>query len=364
MTLFIPHYGAIGGAGKYISKLATSMAERTFIQFTGPYRDAYHFDKFPSKKIFDFLLKHSVVPLYSGIGFKARIYYLMKFLLCLIPLIFLLRSYSKKFSTYENFFLTSSIQLPLLMVLSTIFPHRRRIIIIQENICLDGVFGKLAICWLRKSSLIITITKSSQQELNSHGIDSILIINGFDNIDVNEREQIKYDAVYVGGDLKIKGYRQIISLFKLVSKTETIKIAMLGSYSSESVKEIKRLNIDAKNNSKLELIGKVPNCDTYYTQAKFLIIPITSPHFCRPAIEAGLHRKTFIITDLPNLEDFCISETNCINFEHGNLQSLFAAYKRLNNENERKTLEQNNFQFAMEYKSNHSVHLLFDRLGI
>jgi len=366
MNLIIPHYGRGGGAGKYIDFIYKSMSNVTDTRFAGYYSNQYVGKIFPTSRILDFTFNALTIPLYSGVKTRNIIFYIFRFLF-LFPFFYIFSyNFPKKTASFSSLILTSTIQLPLILLNFKILRKTKKIIFIQENIILDGLVGFICIFLLKRFDVVVAINSYEQKRLASKGIKTTLVRNNFD-FEVSELENNdinSYDAVYVGGELEIKGFLVVIDLFKKLSIKKRLNILLLGEYSKRGRKYIEKANKLAKNDSKLFLIGRVESCNEYYLKSKFLLLPIKSAHFCRPAIEVGLLRKTFIVTDLTGLSDFSIPNYNCLTFKPGDTNSFIEVFEKLLDDKLRNELERNNFNFSSKYIADSNIQEFLSKFEI
>nr|WP_283103671.1 glycosyltransferase [Shewanella gelidii] len=135
--------------------------------------------------------------------------------------------------------------------------------------------------------------------------------------------------LYLGGGQRIKGWDFIKEVFLNLSKEYNIEILCLGTFSATQKKEIECINTRMTNESKLTVLENVSDVKLFYSICDFVLIPIISPHFCRPAIEAGFFTKTYIIPDFSELEFFAKHEENCLKYQSNSFSSFSKSVCRL-----------------------------------
>lgn len=310
--LVIPHFNNTGGSGKYIVRMLNELlATEKNIFIGGQYSKDYVFDGLLYDSNLPSLLDSLKIPLYTGVKLKTKLFYILKCSLLIIFNIFALKKI-RAIRRYDGVILTSSIQLPIVLLLNALRLKQNLYLVIQENYRF-GLFEKGLLKALTNEKVkFIAITIEVHEKLIDLGLNSILIPNKF-NRPAFVREEKKYDLVYVGGDQKIKGSKFIEEL--QYSKSFRYKVIALG-YSGGLCKHFKGV-IEKKN--------FVEDVNRYYLVSKVLLLPISSYHFCRPAIEAGLLGVPFLITDFGSLydrSDYIKVGRNCLTFKKDNIADL------------------------------------------
>ena len=162
-----------------------------------------------------------------------------------------------------------------------------------------------------KNIRFFNISKTTHIHISNKSISTYYIPNFIDpEIFVSEESDIKYDILYTGGDLDIKGFSNFIKILKSLNDLDSnisFKIAVIGFYSQEKIQII---NENCNNKISITNFGLVSNVSKYINKSRLVIIPIGAPHFCRIAIESGLLNKTFIVNTRFKDLDF-ITENNC-----------------------------------------------------
>lgn len=371
MILFFPHYNSSGGAGKYIISLANEFRKKNIkIYFSGFYKKEYEYDILEQSSNLEWIFNRFIIPNYKGVSLFVKLFYLIRCIL-LIPLMLIYNVTSKlNLENVKVVVLTSMIQAPLLYFLRSFSPKISFVLLIQENAVFDGFFGRLFIYFYKFADVIVCIDSNSFREFVNYKLNPVLILNSFDdynNLSSTSNYEILYDAIYVGGGNEIKGFSFLIESFKKMSKNNDINILMLGYYSKNDIRNIERINNQVNTKSRLHVIGVVDSCSEYYVKAKFLILPIVAPHFCRPAIEAGLLKKTFLIPLHEGLTDFAIANFNCKVYENRNIDSFIKEFMSLiQNKQLLNQLEENNYILSLDFKqkSKDNLSILLKRIFI
>jgi hypothetical protein len=354
-VVFLPHVGVCGGAGRYIQDLSKFLNKKYSIEFFGTFAMEYGSGY---SVVLPKLLNGVVFPNYSGV--KS----ITKFLICalsVVKLLILLPFIKKNNYIKDVFILTSGIQILALPYLKRRFPLSTFIVLIQENWLLEnGFYGYISKSILNKFDLIISITDTWTSYASKHGLKSLVFKNQFSiNSDFNKINH-KFDIVYLGGEQRIKGFDTLLDFFGEYSKTDKIHICLLGELSKSNYLKVDFINGTALNDSKIHTFGFVENVNEYIASSRILFIPITDPHFCRPAIEAGLLNKTFLIRRLENLDEFALDGYNCLMFN--NTDDAISKYRAIfSNEGKLHSLQMNNQKLSMGFiEDNKNEKLLLE----
>lgn len=168
--------------------------------------------------------------------------------------------------------------------------------------------------------------------------------------------------LYVGGLAKLKGPEVVIHAMNKIDD-KNVKLVFL-QYQDQVSKNLKlkikyylkiifRKNINFKikyyiNKEHLEnrIIFRPPtdHVEKYFCASDIVVFPSVDAHQARPAFEAGISRKPFIITDFDNTREF-INETNGWVFKKNNSLDLAKKIEEIlqNKNNEVKTKVEENY---------------------
>lgn len=344
----VPHFHNKGGAGQYIMTLINELKAKYKIQIIGPYAnfytDTYSKDNSSNssieipKRFFGL-----VIPNYLGVRFVIKAFYFLRLLGLLIT------SFFWKPSNYKRIFiLTSSIQIPLLGLLKWKFKDSRFVLFIQENYLVGSFVGALLNKILNKSDILVSISESWNKHAQEAGLKPLLLRNQFnDQSSKNETNDIQFDILFLGGNQNIKGANEFLKILKLASnKKVKLDAAWLGTIDDkfrESIRHIERSNFVSVTE-----FGFVNDVSNYINVSRMVIFPIKKAHFLRPAIEAGLCYKSFIIRDLKGIEDFALAGFNCLVFKT-NEEALSSIIKLKSEDSFRGQLEENNHSLANRF---------------
>lgn len=356
----MPHWKIEGGAGFYIFDLLSELRAIANVQVAGPYGGYY--DKEPILSKFFNKLTMQSLPTYKGIGLAAIVYHLF---LSLVKIASILVTPRRNFLKYpiDVLIFTSSIQAIGVPIARLIFPNCRIVVLVQENICLTRGFGRLTSFLLKRANVIVSITETWAQHARECGLSPTVLHNQYDSEFAdpvkNISEAIESDLLYVGGGSKIKGFQNLIAALPMLLNEASLKIILLGSYNPSEVLLIKRVVDNIGSDCQIEVVGLVSDIRPYLRGTKILLLPIGSPHFCRPAIEAGLFGKPFIISDFPELSDFSLNGENCITFKSNNIQSFVESVRDLlDKPSKRKLLGEKGLNISSKYVSNDKLRLI------
>jgi glycosyltransferase involved in cell wall biosynthesis len=346
--LVIPHVGKSGGAGIYNADLINALNKMGNVSVAGEFSSEY---VDVSKRIYTNALKNRLVfPNYDGVSILGKLYWLLCSFIGVLHLFKDKANTIKFLESFDVIFLTSSIQIPYAYFLKKLGFKGIILCVVQENLKLEGGFGFLVTNWLKSVDLIIGITKEWCSYANSRLIKTELLANQFKMNEQTINENPEYDAIYVGGESKLKGIDHILKLFEDISHSKRIKIIMLGVYTDSFINKVSLINSNALHNgSELIVGGYVTNIQTYLADSKVLLMPIAAPHFCRPAIEAGFCNRTFIVPDYEELSEFVLPEYNSLTYTIGSFQDFKDKFiYLLDNPKARQILEVNNNIFVCE----------------
>tara|TARA_R100000353_G_scaffold175492_1_gene145983 strand:+ start:652 stop:1737 length:1086 start_codon:yes stop_codon:yes gene_type:complete len=337
-----------GGAGIYIRSAIKALSRYANVTLIGEAGPAY-----PEE---DAAIRHSslparpVLPAYEGAS--AASFLVNAFLAAprAWRLFCWLSRRKSELATYDAIVVTSSIDLLTLMIAKRVIPSLTGICFVQENAFLTGLRGRINRKLLREPQVNVSISHSWSANAGKYNIQSLVVANTFDNIEIEPTPdtQSHYDFVYVGGGARNKGFSHFLAVIEHISKDRSIKASLLGHLSGPQ-----KARADAAGH-KLELIGSQLDCpgfvsdvSHYLRDARVLLLPITEPHFCRPAIEAGLCERTFIVSKLSQLEDFATANYNCVMVDRGDVIMWSEACLRLLTDDAlRHKLARSNLKFA------------------
>jgi glycosyltransferase involved in cell wall biosynthesis len=363
-VILIPHVGKKGGAGLYIEQVVTSLKLSGLdVSIMGKHCNEYaHLDVQASHLGLDFSILN--YPNYKGVN-KLRLLKSLLFLAMILPL----KLYQKEFSREGVYIITSSIQLPLGFLIKSHNLNSKVIVLIQENYRFDGFFGRISKYLVSKIDSLVSITEYWSSYARTMGYDPYTYSNKFFPEDNSSKDngiiaRRDYDFVYLGGGQKIKGFDDFIEFYRMISEVRRVKIAVLGAMSDFQNKQISLINNENKSQSFAVVFGFVSNPSFFLKASKILLLPISAPHFCRPAIEFGFYGKPFILRRHEGVQDFAIEGYNCLMYGRVS-EFLDKAIFLLNDINERAKLGLNNKSVSRKFifsytESNDFVNHIID----
>lgn len=361
MIIILPHFHNVGGAGKYIEHFIHRIQKNgdRKIEIIGRFSKDYKnisSSTWPFiLRMFFYILSCFSFPQYDGIKLKVKVFYFIRhiplvfFILILMPLIKVFLILNPKFLPSKIIF-TSSIQI-FCVIIKYIFPSVKFGILIQENLIFTkSIIGGFTVEVLNGYDFIVSITDAWTSYAAKSNVDPNCIYtvkNKYDLDKVTSANYISseiYDFIYLGGGQKIKGFHHLCRELKLICDVDLF-ICFLGNFSTDDLKLVDDL-LAMCTNITIDVVGQVEDPLPFIKKSKFVVLPIVKPHFCRPAIEAGLLCKTFIISNFSELSDFVFPSYNCLTFSEEK-NSLSDSILHLSSDNKlRNYLSSNNYLFA------------------
>ncbi|KTT71179.1 glycosyltransferase family 4 protein [Sphingomonas endophytica] len=330
--LVLPHVPVIGGAGLYNRAAIAALARRAAVTLAGDAAEAYG-DIAASTAVADFVLPpRPVLPAYAGASRRAFLYHAFCAPIRATASFRWARRHAGVLAEYDAIVVTSSIDLPFLAAIAAAGIRARRVCIVQENAFLSGARGTTQRRLLRSVDTVVSISRSWSARAAMQGIASIVAANPFDVAAAlpSDDTLAGYDFVFLGGSARIKGIALFLALIERLSTARPVRAMLVGAVDAswQARIEATRAMLTARGSS-LSVAGFVADVAPFLRDARLLLLPITDPHFCRPAIEAGLCGRTFVVSDLPGLEDFADPGTNCLMAPPGDVAAWLAVCTRL-----------------------------------
>lgn len=327
----LPHVPVIGGAGLYNRAAIAALARRAAVTLVGDTAGAYG-DIAASGAVADFALPpRPVLPAYAGASRRAFLFHAFRAPMRAVASFRWARRHAGILAEYDAIVVTSSIDLPFLAAVAAAGVRARRICIVQENAFLSGARGTTQRRLLRSVNTLVSISRSWSARAAMHGIASIVAANPFDVAAAPSDDIVAgYDLVFLGGSARIKGIALFLALIERLSASRPVRAMLVGAVDApwQARIEATRAMLTARG-SLLSVPGFVADVAPFLRDARLLLLPITDPHFCRPAIEAGLCGRTFVVSDLSGLEDFADPGTNCLMAPPGDVAAWLAVCTRL-----------------------------------
>lgn len=308
----IPHTPPGGGAYLFIKQFLEAVDSEYEIDYIGQYSKFYGCSNIGSKFNYTSFFPCSIIPSYAGIdNYKLIFFFIFSFFRYLKALIF-----CRHTDTEEGIvLLTSSIQFFDYFFLRRIFPNKKYILLVQENFEFRGLIGCCFSKIFAKFNLVVSISDSWKSYASSCGLNSYVYKNNYQSsalFGLNMDEMITYDALYLGGDQRIKGFAEFVLFVKSLNSESLVKIAVAGHISDKNKEKL--IECNKGGFVEIDYIGQLDSVYNYILKSKVLLLPIVAPHFCRPAIESGLCKRTFLIKSHKGLDDFVVNEVNCLTY--------------------------------------------------
>ncbi len=170
-------------------------------------------------------------------------------------------------------------------------------------------------------------------------------------------------VLYLGGSQSIKGFYTLVKALQYLDRSI---IVYVGGYINEPA-ESKGLRsiinkLLHKNDKAMEayntlrkaknvqLLGMTNNVHTMLDKVCCLVSPFSKPHFSRPVIEAYLHKKPVVVTDIAGIGEFVIQKNTGIIVPNNNPKKLAEAINSIcSNPQEAIRMGRNGFQLAIKY---------------
>jgi glycosyltransferase involved in cell wall biosynthesis len=172
------------------------------------------------------------------------------------------------------------------------------------------------------------------------------VIYNYSKIPKNEPPENSYSSkkvLYLGGSSYIKGFYTMVEALDYLDKD--VKVYFGGFYSEgknsrnllkQILKQIlsygkkrKEAIEKMRNHSNAIEIGITNNVQKYLDEVCCLISPFSVPHFSRPVIEAHLHKKPAICSDVKGMDEIIKHEENGLVIPKDNPKELAGAINAL-----------------------------------
>lgn len=319
--LILPHVAIMGGAGLYNRAIIRTLADQTCVTLIGAAAHAY---ACPNSPVADVPVPpRPIMPAYSGASLRAFLLHVALAPFRAVAALRWIRQCADLLDDHDVIIATSSIDLAWLSIVSVVRPELKRVCIVQENAFLTGIRGALNRMMLHRVDTVVSISRSWSEKAAAHGIASIIALNPFDMPllkPVINDQNADIDVLFLGGGERIKGAALFLDLVERLASTGPVRAALLGNMSSTYADRVNTLRAQlAERGSSIEVPGFVDDTAPFLRRARLLVIPITDPHFCRPAVEAGLCGRTFVVSQLPDLNDFAVPSVNCVTAPSGDV---------------------------------------------
>lgn len=209
----------------------------------------------------------------------------------------------------------------------------------------------------------------SRYDMNCvNGNNGIIITDKYQQIEVREKyvfDRNKKNILFVGGNILFKGVGTVIHSLKYLPNEYVLHVIGCKELISDKMKknwraynpfsnyyQLRKLDKFIDDNGlrkRIEFHGSVTNPQDYMSVADALIIPTIKQHQSRPFIEGGFLKVPIVISNMSCMREFIHNEENCLSFEIGNSKALSDCIRRLENEELKNKLIQNQFEFVNKY---------------
>jgi glycosyltransferase involved in cell wall biosynthesis len=220
------------------------------------------------------------------------------------------------------------------------------------------------ICQMQKfADRIIAISEDTAKRI---GIpDKTEVIYNYANIPENLPFFSSYESkkfLYLGGATSIKGFYTLVGALDYLDKDVIVYFG--GNYTLRKhgrnivirilkfilpVGKKKKKAIDKiKNHPNAIMLGMTNNIEENMNEICCLISPFSVPHFSRPIIEAHLHKKPAIGTDIEGMDEIIEHDKNGLIVPKNNPKELASAINALSTDPKKvKTLGENGYNVAI-----------------
>ena len=196
---------------------------------------------------------------------------------------------------------------------------------------------------IKYADQIIAISKDNARRISIPSKTAII----YDFCDVPKEESLSssYDSklfLYLGGSSTSKGFYLLVDALDYLDKD--VKVLFGGQLvTSECPRNIlhkilfvlskaKKRNASIKkiqNHPNAIAIGLIDNVDEYLKKVCCLVSPFSVPHFSCPVIEAHIHKKPAIGSDVEGMDEIIAHEKNGLIVPKNNPKALAAAINRV-----------------------------------
>jgi len=361
--LVIPHVGIAGGAGLYNRAAIDVLARHAEVTVAGPAASAYAGrDRTTGDLVLPVM---PVIPAYAGASLRAFCVHAIRAPYRLWRVRQWIARHRDSLRRYDAVVTTSSID--SLALLAFAQARLRTICIVQENVFLSGLRGRINRAFLRRVDIVVSISEGWSRRAREHGIESVVAANPFTlpATPASPDDGGPTDVLFMGGGERIKGLTLFLSLIRELAAQRPVRAVILGALSPASATQVEAVREQVSGTDTIiEAPGFVDDPAPFLRAARLLLLPITDPHFCRPAVEAGLAGRTFIVSRLPDLADFAQEGMNCAMARAGDVGDWTAVTIRLlDSDGDRCRLAAANRDLALDRFSPAAFDTAWRRIG-
>lgn len=342
-ALFIQHWSTLGGSGVSLYYTCQELSKKYNVKVLLPNNPQDLSDYLLSKNIKFRTLDFSVgqISYYSG----GPALYSFGFWRNLFKCIINLKSWEKIIEEEKPdiVFVNSKVLCYLSLVLkkykSVCFV--RETIPLKRNLIMDLITKSLLdkftiVSFLSNYDLIQTkLTRATS--VISH---DFLVPEEYKVIENGNNPDNNLNIAYFGGNDHLKGFHMILKAAKIL-KSSPVKFLIIG-YMNTTQSRLKRIVSFFDENTKINvnyekyieihglsnniiIYGKQNDISTIMNNSDILAFPMTEPHQSRPAFEAGVFRKSVIMSGFDNIKEFFVDHENALLFEPNSVQSFVSS---------------------------------------
>lgn len=214
------------------------------------------------------------------------------------------------------------------------------------------------------ASHIIAISKDNAKRVNIP--EKITVIYNYADIPKKPPSENSYfskKVLYLGGASYIKGFYTLVDALDYLDKD--VRVYFGGNYGLSKKKQniIKRIvkfllayGVKKKaaikkihNHPNAIVIGLTHNVNKYFDEVCCLVSPFIVPHFARPVIEAHLHKKPVVGSDVEGMDEIIEHEQNGLIVPKNSPRALAKAINELaKNDDKAKMFGETGFNIAIQ----------------
>ncbi len=220
---------------------------------------------------------------------------------------------------------------------------------------------------------IIAISQDNANRIDLS--DKTTVIYNYANIPDSSPDEASFYSqkfLYLGGAAKIKGFYTLVEALDYVNTGTTIYFG--GNYESPKqrsklksiIKEFLRYDkkkektvYKMRNHSNAIEIGLTYKTSSYLDEVCCLISPFSKSHFSRPVIEAHLHRKPVIGSDVRGMDEIIADGENGLLFKTDDAMELANAINFIaSHPEEAKMMGNNGYQVAIRKFTQENISMV------
>jgi len=226
---------------------------------------------------------------------------------------------------------------------------------------------------MKDADKIIAISYNNANRVNL--LDKTIVIYNYAElplVSLNTESYSSGKVLYLGGSAKIKGFYTMVKALDYLN--DGIQIIFAGNYANLKKrrsllrqfartvlfygKRKKKAILHIQKHPKAKVIGLIHNVNKYMEEMCCLVSPFSTPHFARPVIEAHLHKKPVIGSDVEGMEEMIQHGKNGLIFPVNDARKLAEAINFLaNNPKEAQRFGEFGFNLAKDKFTPQNIRL-------